>query len=132
MQGLGPRLGQLKTVAAVGVDVPRHRHRARRHPGGAAQPDPRKEHVGQRRQRIEIGRARRVVAHPHPGQAAAFAVRGLAFPTLGHRADERPHATALQPFNPARRRRQVQGLVNGVAVHGGQCARPLAAGLSLG
>ena len=88
-------LGQLRRA---GVKVHRHRHRARRHTRGAAQPDAREEHIGQRGQAAQIQRTRRGVAHPQAREAVA----GAAVPGVGDRTVKGPHLVAPDPLDRRR------------------------------
>ncbi|MCY1369404.1 hypothetical protein D9M69_564420 [compost metagenome] len=81
----------------TGVEVHRHRHGARGHPRGAAQPHARVEHIGHGGEAAEVERSGGFVAHPQRGAAgvAAAVPRGgdgtlgdadvVAFDPLHHR-----------------------------------------------
>jgi hypothetical protein len=83
------------------MEVDRDGHRARRHALGAAQPRPRKEHVGDRSQRREIQRTRRIVSHPEPRQTVALGTVLLTRQDAVHKS----HLVAGQPLGGLEQRR---------------------------
>jgi len=98
----------------VGMEVDRQRHGADGHEHAAAYEETREEAVAYRRQRREVQRPGRLVAHP---EAAVRARVFFAVHRLGQAAADKAHVVALEPgwapgaFGPHQRvrRRQVRG-----------------------